>query len=278
MKGRLDLALLRYTIMMLVAFVGLLALPGCGMANRVIALVRTATPTSTATPTPTNTPTQTPTPTATSTPTRTPTSTLTPTPRPTNTPRATPTPNLSAAILTVQDMPPGFMAFGAPDLARFGLTDSSLALKMGPTSQAKPQNAFAFVGTGPNRVEIVFGFLVYPLTPLDQAGYDYSLANPDSFAKGMARGLVGTDVDPGSSALLPGMTKFGDKSIGGTLVIAKESANFRMDYAVIRRGQVAELIYSLYLEGTKPSIGIEELAQLLDSRVSRALTTRFYTD
>lgn len=77
-----------------VAFIGSIALAGVGSAVQLppIPFLATATPTETPTPTPTNTPTATATPTATRTPTPTNTPTITPTPTNTPMPTATPIP------------------------------------------------------------------------------------------------------------------------------------------------------------------------------------------
>lgn len=80
-------------------------LGGCSVADQVVALIRTPTPTPTATFTPTNTPITTPR----STPTLTPTSTST------LTPTATATPDPASATILLSDLPNGFDSLSPAD-------------------------------------------------------------------------------------------------------------------------------------------------------------------
>ncbi len=258
---------------------------GCGVASELVALVQTRTPTPTATPTSTQTPTPTPTstptstftPTATptstptSTPTRVPTATFTPTPRPTNTPTAVPTPNLSAAALTLQDLPRGFEALDEADLAKLGISNAALARSFGSFSQAKLQDSFVFIATGTNRIDLIMGLLIHPLSTLERASFDFAMANPDTLFKGIASGMGGSAAQVKSTAVLPGMDKFGDKSAGVTLVFANAAAALRMDIVIIRRGPAVAVLYVMYLDGTQPTVGIAELAKKWDSRLAAAL-------
>jgi hypothetical protein len=216
-----------------------LSLTGCDLSSQLIALVQTPTPTPTLTPTPTSTPTTTPTPTATSTATPTftptPTPTHTPTPRPTNTPTATPTPDLSAAILTLKDLPPGFEALSEADLARFGFSDASLTRTLGGFSEARPRNSFAFINSGSQKLELVFGFLLYPLSPIDRASLRFEMSKPDPLLTG--------------SVILPEMDKFGDQSIGAT----SSSPGERTDLVMVLRGPVAEVIF-VFNYGKQPPL------------------------
>jgi hypothetical protein len=242
---------------------------GCSMANELIALVQTPTPTST--PTPTATPTSTPTLTPTATPTRLPTLTRTPTRRLTNTPTSIPTPNLSTAIITLRDLPTGFEAMDEADLANLNLSDISLARSFGSDSQAKSQKSFAFVATGSRRLDLIMGWLLYPLSAIDKVSYDFAIANPDLLLKEIGSGAGTSAAQVKSTAVLAGMDKFGDKSVGLTVVMGNEVAALRMDLITMRRGQVVATLYSIYLEGTGPAVGIDELAAKWDSRIAAAL-------
>ncbi len=224
---------------------------GCGVTEQIVALVRTPTPTPTTTPTSTATPTSTPTPTPTTTPTATPTRTA--------------TPDMASAIITLRDLPPGFESLSSADKARINFSDDNLARSFGSLSEGRPHNSFVFV-SGVSQ-EVVFGFLVYPLSPLDRASFDGAFANPDSFLKGFAAGYAGSGTIR-SSEVLPGMDKFGERSLGFTMLVSSAAMSMRLDVSLVRRGSVAQVILVVYPDGKQPPIGIAELTRILDARVA----------
>lgn len=258
---------------LLALFWGAGLLSGCTIASQVVALVRTPTPTATPTPTSTSTPipTATPTLTLTPTPTRTPTINRTPSRRPTNTPTTVPTPNLSAAVITLRDLPGGFEALDQADLARLGLSDEAMTSAFSSLSQAKLQNSFVFLATGAQRIDVIMGLLLYPLSTLDRASFDFAIANPDVLFEGIASGMGANATQVKSTAVLPGMDKFGNKSIGVTLVTGSVVAALRMDIIIMRRGSAVAVLYVMYIDGKRPAVGIAELARKWESRLAAAL-------
>jgi hypothetical protein len=184
---------------------------------------------------------------------------------------AIPTPDLSAATITLRDLPRGFEKLDEADLAKLGLSDAAMAGAFSSLSQAKLRNSFVFLATGPQRIDLIMGLLLYPLSTLDKASFDFAIANPDVLFKGMASGLGTNAMQVKSTALLPGMDKFGDKSVGVTLVTGSAAASLRMDTIVMRRGQVAAVLYSMYMDGTRTDVGIDDLAGKWDSRIAATL-------
>lgn len=246
---------LRKPIVLLVGLNLLLFALGCGVTEQIVALIVTPTPTSTATPTSTSTPT------ATSTPTSTPTRTATPT--------ATATPDMASAIITLRDLPPGFEPLSLTDMARMNLTEANLS-RSSTFSEGRPRNVFGFVN-GANQ-HVIVGFVVYPLSPLDRANVDSSFSNPEALQKAIGSGIsVTSTMTIQSLQILPEMDKLGDHSGGITIVIATAGVPVRMDLSLVRRGSVAEVLYSTYPEVKPPVVGTADLARILDSRVAAIL-------
>jgi hypothetical protein len=247
-------------VVLVIAILGLLLLI-CGLPAQLIALVRTPTPTATNTPTPT----------ATATPTSTPTNT--PTPRPTNTPTVTPTPNVASITLTLKDLPSGFEALSSADLARFNLTEEGVARMIGQGfSEARPRNFFAFVNANPQKFGLVYGLLLYPLSPLDKASVDYVAGNPDVLLKGIAARAASSNFAYKTSGVLPGTDKYGDSAVGIFTVIESQGITERLDLVFMRRSMAVELIVIAYMDGTQPAITVDELARILDARMSAGLS------
>ncbi len=257
--------------MTIVLCAGAALLLGCNAANELVARVRTPTPTPTQTPTSTPVPTATPTLTPTPTPTRIPTVNRTPSRRPTNTPTAVPTPNLAAAAITLRDLPRGFEKLDESDLVRLGLSDEAMASAFSSLSQATLQDSFVFVATGTQKIDVIMGLLLYPLTALERASFDFAIANPDALFKGIASGMGTNAMQVKSTAVLPGMDKFGNKSIGVTLAMDSVAATLRMDIVVMRRASAVAVLYVMYMDGKKPTVDIAELARKWDSRLAAAL-------
>lgn len=231
-------------------------LVGCGVADQVVALIRTPTPTPTATFTPTATPTMTPTPTPTSTPTITPT--------------ATATPNPASATILQRDLPVGFEALSPADMARFGMNEATLATTVSANlTEARAHNFFAFIRGAP-KLEMILGLIMYPLSPLDRASFDFPISNPDTFAKEFATGFSSSGRGVKSTNLIPGMDRYGDRSAGVSIVPASDTVQLRLDVAIARRGSVGQMIFLIYLDGYQPSISIGELTRVLDGRVAVA--------
>jgi hypothetical protein len=262
-----------------------LMLLSCDVSNQLVALIATPTPTPTNTPTatptatPTNTPTNTPRPTNTPKPTNTPIPPTAP-PKPTNTPipptetfkpTAPPVVDLSSAVLMGKDLPAGFQALSAADLKQLNLSESDLAQAFsGASTTARPMNFTAFLNSNPQKFQIVLSFLLYPLTTLEKAAFDLQLANPDIALQSFGAGFTST-TGGAKPSLLPGMDKFGDKSIGFTTTMSSGGLALRMDMVIVSRGTAIEVLMSMYLDGVQPTANLADLAKILDARVAAAL-------
>lgn len=228
------------------------ATSGCNVSGQAITLLSTPAPTLTA-PVPT--------------PTVTPPATLTPAPTPT----VTPTPDLSTAIVRVQDLPPGFEPVPASDLSKFNFSESAIADSFSRSGvQARPKNLFVFAKNSP-KLELIVGFILYPLSATDRAAMDASLSNPDSLLRSLAAGFANGGRATKSSSVVPGLDKFGDRSVGVTALPSMGSPQLRMDAVVARRGSVAQVVCLIYPDGSAPSVEIGPVALALDSRIATTL-------
>lgn len=199
--------------------------------------------------------------TPTPTPTRTPTPTSTHTPTPTNTPTVTPTPrpDISGAVLTDQDFPPGFEEMSPDEL---GLTREDLS-----GDDFKVESFFAFLEA--EHFQIVMGSTTLLLTRLDQAGFDVFLSQPESLTNSVVQGMGATEIlEQGELAHLDDIA---DASAGLTVVAGVQGIPMRMDIAVFRRDIVGAYVVVMYLDGDVPEVSVEEVAMKLDDRIVEVL-------
>jgi hypothetical protein len=173
-------------------------------------------------------------------------------------------------------LPSGFQALSPAELQQVGFTESALARGFGTITQARPRNLAVFLNGDPQRFELIALFLLYPLSSLETAGFDLQISNPDTFCKSLGSGLAGsgTTVAIKSCRVLPGMDKFGDRSLGSSVVLTASGIDLRVDIVVVRRGTVVEVIYAFYLDGRQPPMSVSEITGILDARVVAALGTK----
>jgi hypothetical protein len=220
----------------------------------------TITPTHTPSPTPTDTATPTATPTPTFTPTPTPTDTPSPTPSPTETPTETPTPTppppTSGAVLTLEDMPPGFEEMPATMLGDLGaqLGEQGLAVEA----------VYAFLNL--ETVEVVMGFTIAIPERADQVGFDVMAANPELLAGFLGMGM-GAEGEPQFEPLA-GLEGVGDTAVGVTMPVADQG--MEADMVLFRRGELGFMLFVLYAEDSEPLASVIELAQVLDGRAQES--------
>jgi hypothetical protein len=232
--------------------------PPFGQPTRV---VQTSSPTiplpppATETPAPTNTPVIPPTPII---------PTITPTPT------QAPLPNLTAVKLVAKDMPSGFQEVTTDDLRKMNLTEEALGNAFrGIGAQARVQNLAAF--QHPQRYQIVLGFLIYPLTPVERAAVEAQLANPDTALKAWGEAVVGPTGSTKAKPLV-GVDKFGNKSVGFTTTATMLGVNVRNDAVMIARGGVVAVGMSFYPEAAPPLFATADLAKTLDTRLATTLS------
>jgi hypothetical protein len=214
----------------------------------------TITPTPTPSPTPTDTATPTATPTPTFTPTPTPTDTPSPTPSPTETPTETPTspPPTSRAVLTLEDLPPGFEEVPATMLGDLGAQLGEQGLPV--------EAVYAFLNL--ETIEVVMGFTIAVPERMDQAGFDVMAANPEILASFIGMGM-GSEGEPEFEPLA-GLDGVGDSAVGVTMPVADQG--MEADMVLFRRGELGFMLFVLYAEDSEPLVPVIDLAEVLDVR------------
>jgi hypothetical protein len=227
-----------------IAFVAwvMLSMTACSVLAPFIA---TPTPTSTSTPTasPTLTPTQTRTPTPTSTPT------LTPAPKP----------DMSAAVLSLDDLPEGFEEVSPSEL---GINLEDLA-----TEGLQPEHLFMFIK--PEPLQLVFGVNLLLASGSQRVLFDVGISQPDIVLPEIVRTVDAENVR-GERALTD-LEDIGDTRLGMTMVATMEGIPFQVDILVLRRGSIGAYLYSMVIEGQKPNISLHDLGVRLDEHMKETL-------
>lgn len=231
-------------------------------------------PSATATSSPSAAPSLMPTGTATPAPSQTPTTTFTPSPTGTQTP--TPDP-LAGAVLKLSDLPDGFAALTDADRERLGFSDAALARGYGKAFvSAQLHNTTGFVYSVDPNFQIVLAYLFYPLSNLERATLDLSMSDPAVFTKAFVTGAGTVGAASGSTITakaLPGMNKFGNKSVGVAAVITTAAGlKVHLDIVVVRRGDVFEVYNSIYPDKSQPLASLANLVKALDARVAAVVT------
>ena len=233
-----------------------------------------ATPTPTLVPapeptatTPPPTATDTPVPTITNTPTHVPTATPTFTPLPTATRTATPD-IYAAAGLTADDLPAGFSPLTEADLVRLHLSAKDLTASFGKQfANATLHNLAAFSHAADPAFQTVVAFMFYPLSDLELNSLDMGLHDPQGVANSAGVGAKGTGPNI-TAKVVSGLEKLGNASAGVSMLIPQPSGpGVRSDFTIVRRGRIAEYIFSFYLDKTYPPIGIVDLAKIIDDQI-----------
>lgn len=251
----------------LLAALALIASLGCGLSEQIVALVRPPTPIATAIAPATSTLIATATATFASTPRPPSTPTLTPTRLSTPTPTATP--NLTDAKIGLQDLPNGFVQMPPPDPQNTGEGNTTSA-GLAKYTNARRSNIVSFVKP-PQNLELVVSYIMYPISGPEAAAFDDAMLNPESFMNQVASGISASGGPVRVLGILPGADRFGDRSMGFTLVPTDPSNMIKFETVVTRRGSVVEVVNYVYDQKTNPTAKTVDLARALDSRVAALL-------
>jgi len=190
----------------------------------------------------------------------TPPPTLTATPISTPTDIPTSVSDISKAVLSLEDLPPGFQVLS---LAEFGLTKEDLSVE-----DFTVETIFVFFWADP--LEIIMGFTTLLPTQLDQVGFDVGLNQPEFMMDSFVGGMGATDILEQKE--LTHLNDIGDASAGLTVVADMEGIPMRMDMAVFRRDIVGAFVLVMYLDGDVPILTVEEVTNKLDDRIVEVIT------
>jgi hypothetical protein len=229
-------------------------IPASEMLVRVFGAVGGIPFAATPTATPTHTPSFTPSPTWTATPSKF--AGVPPSPVPGE------LPDLSDAVLTLRDLPSGFID-EASGFAGFASQMEASGTPIG--------SFFAFSSDFP--LIVVAGYTM-PLTGSLDVGIDLLIQEPEVILTTIAFSLGSSglsDSDVTDRRVLPGFTNLGDASNAATCLIDFSGVKLRLDVTVFRRDEVGAVLIMMYLDGTKPNVSLRQLAIQFDSRIEAVL-------
>jgi hypothetical protein len=163
----------------------------------------------------------------------------------------------SSAILTLQDLPPGFTAIEV----------ESLKNQLIKEKEFKTENIFAYQKSDDKQFQVILGFTMQIPTRIDQAGFDSSLRQGD-FTKAFIEGFNSSKPTQFSSPVPLSLgDNIGEISAGWVTKGKVEDIPMRGDMAIFRRGNLGVVLMTLYLDGDTPSIEIADAARKLDRRI-----------
>jgi hypothetical protein len=197
--------------------------------------------------------------------TEAPTSTRTPSPTntasPTIAPSVTPTQHRSLfeAVLTPEDVPPGFISVPIDEL---GLSKERLSgVESGVES--------VFVLIGPETLPMILGYSV-SLTTLDaEIAFNETMNQLDAHMMELLTTMEAPDfLEPEQLTDLEGI---GDAASGLT-VLADTEDDIHMSTVAFRRGSAGAAVYIIYAEDFGARVEVGEMASVLDYRIAEALS------
>jgi hypothetical protein len=181
---------------------------------------------------------------------------------------AEPTPvpdmDLTDLVLTSQDFPDA--AFANISLADMGMSEADLN-----SEEFTVESFFALLES--TNFEMVMGFTTLLKSPLDRAGFDLVLNQPnillDSFLGGMG------DMSANDPEELPEFTDtVGDSSAGMTVVTDAEGMAMRIDMVVFRNDSIGAFLITMYLEGQTPPVPLMDVAKKFDGKIETFLASQ----
>ena len=195
--------------------------------------------------------------------TPTPAPTLTPVNTPTKMPTLTPKPisDLSSAVLTLDDLPPGFEEY---TLDEFGISADDFS-----NEDFQPKDVFIFVN--PQDFQIVFGFNSLLTEKIDRAAFDVAMLQPEITLPVLVNGMGPENVH--DEKLLEGMEDIGEVQMGMTMIANMEGVPAQVDVLMFRRNIIGAMVMSIVLEGQSPNITIHDLGLKLDQNIQDNLDT-----
>lgn len=180
---------------------------------------------------------------------------------PTKIPTLTPTPiqDLSSAVLTLDDLPPGFEEYTFEEL---GISADDFS-----NEDFQPKDVFIFVNL--QDFQIVFGFNSLLTGKIDRAAFDVGMLQPEMTLPALVNGMSPENVH--DEKLLEGMEDIGEVQIGMTMIAKVEGMPAQVDVLMFRRNIIGAMVMSMVLEGQSPNITIHDLGLKLDQNIQETL-------
>jgi len=164
----------------------------------------------------------------------------------------------AGVALTAQDLPAGFEELSDQDLEDMGISPDTFADAFAESlSKAEVQDFSAFLNT--TDFEVVFDFVLAPVTLIERASFDLLLNDPTKAAEAFAEGAgVPIEVVP--------METVGDSSVLFTFTQASSGITLRVDVVISRRGEAVLITLVMYMDGQTPLVSAHDAAVILDGK------------
>ncbi|MFB2935811.1 hypothetical protein ACE1B6_11210 [Aerosakkonemataceae cyanobacterium BLCC-F154] len=181
-------------------------------------------------------------------------------------------PLYSNAVLTVQDLPPGFKEL-PPEVTAQVQTQFELLSSQLTKAGMKPEKFFAFIN--PDTLQMVVGFTgLIPNQP-DRANFDVILKQMQQPAyqqqmMNQIRESIKSNqgikiVDYG---MIPAVNNnIGETASGMTVGIDIKGQILQLDLASFRRNNVGAFTAVMYRKGDRPTVNLDAVARQLDTRI-----------
>jgi len=167
--------------------------------------------------------------------------------------------DLSSAVLTLEDLPPGF--------EEYTLEDMGMTIEDFGEDDFQPEEVFVFINT--QDFQMVFGFNFLLAKKLEQAAFDVGISQPDVTLPALINGIGSENVQ--DEKILEGYDDIGEKQIAMSMIADMEGTSVQVDVLMFRRDIIGAMVLSMNLEEQTPIITIHELGQKLDQRVKENL-------
>src|SRR4030067_2322238 len=172
-------------------------------------------------------------------------------------------PDLAGVKIASGDLPPAFSVMGEDQLSNMEGIMSSIA---GGLAEAGLQNLTGYSNNNILNRQYVASGLLFPLTPIEQAGVDSQLSGSGT-AESFGEAFGGEDI-----TMLDGAGSVGNSRLALSMLVSP----LHLDYVVARRGPVLIEVAVMYPGYQQPLANAVELARLLDMRAIAVVGTASY--
>jgi len=164
----------------------------------------------------------------------------------------------AGVALTAQDLPAGFEELSDEDLEDMGISPDTFADAFAESlSKAEVQDFSAFLNV--SDFEVIFDFVLAPVTLIERASFDLLLNDPTKAAESFEEGAgVPIEVVP--------METVGDSSVLFTFTQASSGITLRVDVVISRRGEAVLITLVMYMDGQTPLVSAHDAAVILDGK------------
>jgi hypothetical protein len=169
-----------------------------------------------------------------------------------------PTADLSNLVLTLQDLPPGFVEMPPATLKRMGTG----------TADFKPASVFGYQKSDAQEFQILLGFTTQLPNAIDRAQFDAGVREEkvvQEFSKGL--NSSNKEFNFANATPLSLEDKIGDVSSGWRTQGKIRGLLINVELVLFRRGKIGSFVAIIYLDGTQPSMTMNSVARQLDKRI-----------